>query len=105
MKMVQILEFDCRTICEGRKCPHLHPNNNLKLASIVKMFTCKDKHLVIIPEIKNPGNITEEIISISPFNTCIQMRKLQSEGLAQWAEYSISPDGIGTHWNPPLKAF
>ncbi|KKP51039.1 MAG: hypothetical protein UR43_C0028G0010 [candidate division TM6 bacterium GW2011_GWF2_33_332] len=101
--MSQILEFDCRSICQGRRCPYLHPGKDLKINKTIKMFICKDKNLVIVPEILDPGKPSEKIIIVGPFNSCIQMRKLQSEGLAQWAEASINPDGTITHWNPPLN--
>jgi hypothetical protein len=50
-------------------------------------------------EVRNQGRSNEQITSIGPINTCIQMQRLQKEGKAQWAEFSIAPDGTGTYWN------
>lgn len=102
MKMKQTLQFDCRTICDGMRCPYLHPNKNMRLAKTIKMFICRDKNEVLMADMKDSGKTTEQILSISPINNCIQMRKLQSEGVAQWADFCISPDGTGTHWNPSI---
>jgi hypothetical protein len=105
MEMRQTLEFDCRTICDGKRCPHLHPGQDLRLAMSVKMFICRDKNLIIMAEITNVGKPNEEILSVNPIQDCVQMRKLHSKGLAQWAEFSIGTDGTGTQWNPPIKPF
>lgn len=103
--MRQTHEFDCRTICDGKRCSHLHPNNDMRLAKTLKMFICRDKNLVIMSEIKDQGKTTEQILNISPINNCIKMRELQKKELAQWADFSIGPDGIGTNWNPLIKPF
>jgi hypothetical protein len=103
MKMRQALEFDCRTICDGKRCPYLHPNKDMRLAKTLKMFICRDKNLVIMAEIQNSGKTTEEILSISPFNNCRQMCKLQKEGKASFADFTIYPDGTGEHWNQPIE--
>ena len=106
MKMRQTLEFDCRTICDGRRCPHLHPNKDMRLARTLKMFICRDKNLVIMAEMKDSGKTTEQILSISPINTCVQMRDLHIKGLAQWADFSIDatgPELITSRWNPPIN--
>jgi len=101
--MIQTLEFDCRTICDGKRCPQLHPTNDLRISHLIKMYICRDKNHVIMAEVRNQGRSNEQIISIGPINTCIQMQKLQNEGKAQWAEFSISPDGTGTYWNNKLE--
>lgn len=97
--MKQIREFDCRTICDGKRCQYLHPNKDMRIAKTIKMFICKEKNVVLMADIKDSGKTTEHILNISPVNTCIQMKKLQSENISQWADFSIGPDGTGTHWN------
>lgn len=103
--MRQTHEFDCRTICGGKWCTHLHPSSNKRLANELKMFICRDKNLIIMAELMNKGKPNEEILNINPIQDCVQMRELHSKGLAQWAEFSIGPDGTGTTWNPLIKAF
>jgi hypothetical protein len=99
--MIQTLEFDCRTICNGKRCPYLHPTNDLRISHLIKMYICRDKEHVIMAEINNPGRSNEQITSIAPINTCRQMKHLQRQGKAQWVDFSISPDGTGTYWNNP----
>lgn len=104
MSIIQKYEFDCRTICDGKRCPFLYPKRNVRGGSIVKMFVCRDKHLVLMPEIERQIGIQENITSIVPVNYCTQMNRLQKEGQAQWADYSIGPDGTGTTWNKLINA-
>ena len=103
MNIIQKYEFDCRTICDGGRCPYLHPKRNLRGASMVKMFVCRDKHIVLVPEIERQIGIMENIVSIKPVNYCTQMNKLHKTGEAQWADFSIGPDGTGTTWNQEIE--
>ena len=97
--MKQIREFDCRTICDGKRCQYLHPNKDMRIAKTIKMFICRDRNEVLMADTVDSGKPSEQILNISPINTCTQMKKLHSSGLAQWADFSIGPNGTGTHWN------
>lgn len=106
--MRQTHEFDCRTICDGKWCPFLHPNKDKRLAVTIKMFICRDKNLVIMAETTNIGKPHEQIISVNPIQECVQMKELYSKGEVQWPEFSIDatgPETITKHWNPLIKPF
>ena len=103
MIMSQKLEFDCRSINNGSRCPHLYSVPDHRIGRVPSMFICKDKNIVILPELLDKGKPTEEIISIAPIHYCSEVGKLQAQGIAQWAVFSISQGGTGTNWNPEIK--
>jgi len=90
--------FDCRTIQNGRLCGHLSPWNINAKEDLARVCTCKALNVVIFPDYKDLGKITQELIKVKPLFHCPKMQKLRVKGNASSVVATIDKNDF-TAWH------
>ena len=75
-------KFDCRTIRKGLVCDYLSPWNISAKEDLARVCTCKALNVVIFPNYKDLGKITQELINVKPLFHCPMLQELRVNGKA-----------------------
>ena len=73
-------KFDCRTIHKGLVCEHLSPWNTSAKEDLARVCTCRALNVVIFPQYKDLGKITQELLKVKPLFHCPMLQKLRVNG-------------------------
>ena len=91
-------KFDCKTIQGGMMCKHLIPWNTGRKEELAHVCTCKALNVVIFPQYKDLGKITQELIKVQPLFHCPVLQKLRLNGEVSEMVASIDNNKFKT-WN------
>ena len=94
--------FDCRTIRKGLVCEHLSPWNTGRKEELAHVCTCKALNIVLFPEYKDLGKITQELIKVQPVFHCPILQKFRANDKAPKMVATIDKNNFKT-WNNDKK--